>query len=551
MRLHHLFRPLLLAAAATLAACGGSGDGEITPQQADFDIVSGADACGTVGCAADAGGSGGDGGGAGGSGGGGGGDGGGGGLGEMRNVIVTARKPDGTVLDSAPLKDNLVSIYDRAYKGALILEFKDDGSGKGAYFDEGVQYWVPLGSTVLHVLVPRLTHHVSANPLAEAAYQLARQRHGATAVLTADQMTSANNAVRDAFNLRVPAGFRTNDVTNYAVAVPNALFGAPLPNTVSGRYGTLLAALPRAALRFNPGLLSRKPAVVFMDQLVADILDDGVVNASAPGDAYDVSLPELLFDALLDARSAYADGAQPLPTRPAANLCFNPALYGVGSKWELTYRDMLGEGSDSSFSAEVTRQTTFLGNTALEVAISSPILNSVISRSYTDPDLASGIKTYGSIELLPSVESVIASAQTVYNPPTLDTRFLLRPGESVTQSTSGQITFLDVAGQQVGAVQPIQQTVTVTFVGYENITVVAGTFLNACKYETTDSQNGTVETQWIISSGEGVPLKTTSVNLRQEFTDSDEELVGGTVNGRAITPNNPPDTGTAARSRSR
>lgn len=551
MRLHHLLRPLLLAAAVTLAACGGSDDDETAAPQADFDIVSGADACGSTGCAADAGGSGGDGGGAGGSGGGGGGDGGGGGLGEMRNVIVTARKPDGTVLDSAPLKDNLVSIYDRAYKGAFILEFKDDGSGKGAYFDEAVQYWVPLGSTVLHVMVPRLTHHVSANPLAEAAYQLARQRHGATAALTADQMTSANNAVRDAFNLRVPVGYRSNDVTNYAVAVPNALFGAPLPNTVSGRYGTLLAALPRAALRFNPGLLTRKPAIVFMDQLVADILDDGIVNASAAGEAYDFSLPELLFDALLEARSAYGDGAQPLPARPAANLCFNPALYGVGSKWELTYRDLLTDAGDSSFSAEVTRQTTFQGNTALEIAITLPQIQTVVSRSYTDPDLASGIKNYGSEEAFGFGESNIAGARTVYSPPQLDTRFLLRPGESVTQSTTGQITFLDLAGQQVGAVQPIQQTVTVTFVGYEDITVVAGTFRNACKYETTDSQNGTLETQWFISSGEGVPLKTTSVNLRQEFTDTDEELVGGTVNGRAITPNGPPDTGTAARSRSR
>lgn len=531
-RLHRLLGAAGLALTLALAACGGSDDDEAAGPKADFEMIAGADACGS-GCATDAGG--GD-GGVGGDGGGGGGDGAGGGLGEMRNVLVTARKPDGTVLASAKLKDNLVSIYDRQYKGAFILEYKDDGSGNGAYFDEAVQYWVPLGSTTLHVLVPRLTHHVSANPLSEAAYQLARQRHGASAALSAEQMTNANNTVRDAFNARVPLGYRTNDVTNYNVAVPNALFGSELPNTVAGRFGTLMAALPRAALRFNPALLSRKPAVVFMNQLVADILDDEVVNASAaPAEAYDVNLPEQLFDALLEARNAYAAGTQPVPQRAAANLCFNTALFTVGSRWDLTYREMNTDSSDSSFSTEVTRQTTFQGAAALEVAISVPEQQGVISRSYFGPDLTNGISFLGSLENTSAGQNAFVAARTVYTPPLLDDRYLLRPGQTTTLSSTLQTTLLDSAGQPVGEPITTQQSQRVTFVGYEDVEVVAGVFRNACKYETTDDANGTFETQWIISSGEGVPLRTQTVFFQQE-SSSDEQLVRGTVNGRAITP---------------
>ncbi|MFM2067958.1 MAG: hypothetical protein RLZZ584_2867, partial [Pseudomonadota bacterium] len=155
-----------IAAACVLVSCGGGGGGgyggpPVVPVAVEFEVLAGGGACN-----GDCGGDSGDGGGVGS--GADGGDGAGGGLGQMRHVRVLVRKPDGTALGSAVLQGNLVSLYPRTYKGAFILEFVDDGSGTGEYYDEARKAWVSLGGQKLHVLVPSLTHHVSANPLTEA-----------------------------------------------------------------------------------------------------------------------------------------------------------------------------------------------------------------------------------------------------------------------------------------------------------------------------------------------------------------------------------------------
>ena len=50
------------------------------------------------------------------------------------------------MLGSAALDNNLVSLYPRAYTGPIVLEFADDGSGNGAYYDESTKTWLKIGA---------------------------------------------------------------------------------------------------------------------------------------------------------------------------------------------------------------------------------------------------------------------------------------------------------------------------------------------------------------------------------------------------------------------
>jgi hypothetical protein len=545
-----------LCAVLALAACGSSDDEQTNaappPADPEMTMVSGDAACGGGGCGGD----GSDGGGVGS--GADGGDGAGGGLGEMRNIIVTARKPDGTVLASAKLQNNLVSIYDRKYKGAFVLEFADDGSGTGEYFDEGNKAWVRLQGQTLHVMVPLLTHHVSVNPLSEAAYQWAIAKYGSRAALTAERMTLANNTVRDAFNARVPLGYRVSDITNYAQAVSDKTVPGTLANTHAGRYSTLLAALPRAALAFAPGL--RAPALSFARQLVSDVQDDDVVNSSvARPDAYGVDLPARLAEALASARLDYANLSQPAP-QAAPTACFNPAKFVVGTKWALVYDEVAGQdgsfqlatraramsfnglvrrpsltaaaGTESLLNLEVTRITpASFANfpSAVEVKITDKLTAPTSELfSYFGTDFSKGLVYLGF-----DTKGLLSDSQfrilQVNKPAFTSRQFLLGVGETETITITAEQTFLSpVDGSVIVPPQTVQVLQTTRFAGYEDVTVLAGTFKQACKYEQLNPNGGVSSTTWITSSGQGVELKTV------DDTGFISQLKSGTVDGKPV-----------------
>lgn len=528
-----LLRMGALAAAASLVACGGDGGESPDPGGGTigFEIIAGGDACGGGGCGGD-----GSGGGVGGDGGGGSGDGAGGGLGAMRNVRVSARQPDGTKLGSALLQNNLVSIYDRSYKGAFILEFADDGSGTGEYYDEATKSWTRLSGQSLHIVVPRLTHHVSANPLTEAAYQWALNKYGTESALTAARMTEANEVVRAAFNLRVPAEYQVSDITNYATAVSDATAANSLPNTHAGRYGTLLAAMPRAARLFFGGL--PLPALYFTRELVKDMRDDGIVNASvndAEPLAYDASLPELLVEALISARADYGQPAQPNPGG-VPSICFNPALFSVGTKWQLDYTDIVlraplsGQGGVvaqgtllSSLSLEVVRVTTFGGYpSALEIKTVDQ--NQTTSFAYTGTDLTQGLLNYGGTEPT-DFQGIPLNATTVISPASLNRQFLLKVGESETINIDGTTTFYNLDGSVFQVADPTRAQQTTTFVGYEDVTVQGQSYKKSCHYQVVN-QSVTLD-YWYTSGGQGVAVLIVGDGTRSE-------LVSGVVNGQPV-----------------
>lgn len=517
-----------LVAALTISACGGGGDSSPPPPSGpELEVFSGARACGAGGCGGDSAdgsgvGSGGD-----------GGDGAGGGLGAMQFVKVTVTKPDGTVLGSAVLEDNLVSVYPRRYTGPIVLEFADDGSGNGAYFDEGLRDWFKIGSAKFHVLVPALTHHVSANALTEAAYQWAVKTYGSSN-LTAAQMTTANNKVRDAFNKRVPTEYHVTDATNYSVAVSDVTAPNSLPNTHAGRAGTLFAAFPRAALRRTSTL--EAPVLAFIRQLVADMLDDDTINDSdATPDAekaYGVDLPQVLNDAIIEAKAEYGSGEQPSPTPPAATTCFNADLFAVGTTWTLNYQDtdIAGEGGVSDFSQtlEVTRITDFPEAgvaSALEIRADSTVAGtSSTVFNYFGPDISGGIVNYGS-----KSSTVNGSTVTTYTPPYTERTLLLQPDSTDSVHVVGTTNVYDVSGTLVFR-QPLDYIQSTYMVGYDTVTVPAGTFKNACHYSQPDGTTGGKTDFWLTSSGQGIVVLQIDYDANGGIAFK-SELTSGNVNG--------------------
>ncbi len=517
-----------LLTALVMAACGsGGGDPPVDPVTGKpYEVFGGGRACGVDGCGGDSAdgsgvGSGGD-----------GGDGAGGGLGEMRNVLVTVTKPDGTVLGSAALVDNLVSLYPGTYKGEIVLEFADDGTGNGAYYDEGRTVWVPLAGRKLHALIPSLTHHVSVNVLTETAYQWAVRNFPSTN-FTAAQMTTANETIRAAFNLRVPAGYAVTDITNYSVAVSDKTTPGTLPNTHAGRLGTLFAAFPRTGLRRTATLTA--PAIAFADQLLGDVLDDGIINNSnavaAGSEAYGPDLPQVLAETVIEARAAYGSSEQPTPTS-APSTCFNTALFTVGTKWSLTYldTDILREStSTTDETAEATAIKAFLdadGNTvaarALEVKETFPDGSSV--SNYFDPDITGGIKNYGALEIAAGV----GTTWTVYSPAYINRMFLLGVDSTDVIDITATSVFIDINGKRTDIPTTTGRQSTY-FVGYGDVTVPAGTFKNACHYTQPSTGGGEVHL-WLTSSGQGILV------LEQDFDSAGvltfkSELTAGSVNG--------------------
>lgn len=270
----------------------------------EFVVASGGGACGGGGCGGDSG-----------SGVGGGADGSasaGPGLSAMRNVLVTVTKPNGQVLGTAAIgNDYLVSLYPRAYTGAFVVEFADNGTNNGQYFDESLQQWLSLGSQKLRVMVPALTHHISVNPVTEAAYQYAIKLAGSQAGLNSTSMQAANELMRLQLNAKLPQVYQTNDITNYVPPISNASGPGTLSDTHAGRYGAVLAALPIAGSLYDSSLTA--PALAFTRQLTEDMKDDSLFNASATVTtvAYDSAVAAQMNAGLCTAISIWGSAALP------------------------------------------------------------------------------------------------------------------------------------------------------------------------------------------------------------------------------------------------
>lgn len=532
-----LRRGFALSAALLVAGCGGgSGGGSDTtaaiPAAAvEFEVVSGAGACLAGGCGGDN---------ADGSGvgtGSDGGDGAGGGLGTMRNVRVTASKPDGSVLGSATLVDNLVSLYPRSYHGPFVLEFADDGSGTGSYFDEALAAWVPLAGHSLHVMVPVLTHHLSANLLTETAYRWAQAHRGGAGLETV--MVQANTLVRDAFNQRLPAGWALDDITDYAVAVSDTTAANSIPDTHAGRYAVVMAAQALLAHAFDATL--EAPALALADQLLADLEDDGSLNgSSSPRVAYDMTLPQVLGLSIAEAARRW--GAPSMPAVPAniASLCVNPALYEPGASWVLNYQvsDGAGAVTTETDTMVVTGLKPFNGvASALEIVqtVAAPATDATTTARYISPVLDGGVLEYGSLATTSG-----GTTLTVFDEPLLDATITLDPPadrSAVGVVGSATVSQFDAGGALVsGPASASFAHVAGLASAPEPVTTATGRTLDTCHYSLSDrlaAGQPKLRDDWVTASGQGVVVK--SVEYRPDGSVLRTRLlVDGFVDGEPV-----------------
>ena len=312
------FLSVYIVLLSVLAGCGGSGSGPgpvVPPGNQGISMNGGGDACGAQGCSADnIGGTG--------PGGDGSASSAGGSESALRNVNVVAYKPDGTVLGSAPLTNNLVSLFPVNFNGAFILKFVD--SGNGQYWDEAKKDWLSLQGETLHIMVPTLAHHLSVNALTEAAYQLALKQNGSEAALTAALMQRANDTVLAQFNAKLANAYKASDITNFATSIDDTSGPGTLPNTHAGRLSAVLAALPIAAANFNSQLSA--PALSYGRQLIADIVDDGLLNNSVQvsNPAYGASQINQLAAGVCTAIANWGSAAMPSPHSGTAATTATP-----------------------------------------------------------------------------------------------------------------------------------------------------------------------------------------------------------------------------------
>lgn len=227
--------------------------------------------------------------------------------------------------------------------------------------------------------------------------------------------------------------------------------------------------------------------------------------------------------------------ATPVDPSLSAGTCLNPALYRTaGTRTALVY---------SSMASGVAQQVWQFATVAETVACDGKPAGAINVREIvqTNGNPASETRFDGThyvtlsdhrVQLLGTMSRYRSQGHTVTqtimpNPPMTDLDFRLTAGSSTAPLNSVVTASVSPASGQGSAT--FHATGTLIFVGTETITVPAGTFTDACKFEqhvTTGTPR--ITTRW-LAKGSGVVL-------RIESGGTTQQLVSGTLNGVAITP---------------
>ncbi|MCR2745227.1 hypothetical protein [Limnobacter parvus] len=210
----------------------------------------------------------------------------------------------------------------------------------------------------------------------------------------------------------------------------------------------------------------------------------------------------------------------------SASACANSALATIGTTTSYTFRTTAGSTTiNSTVNSEITQRTLFEGNSALEQVSDS---GGVITKSYFD--FANNITTLFGSESNITVSGTQTNTKTVFTPPSTVADLTLQAGGSLMRTESSTTTVSgSAAGFPFSNSSSASQTVTVTFLGIEPVSVPLGTF-QACRFRkeiVNNSQASTVD-EW-IATGSGIVLKNMSGNGVTETT-------AATVNGMPVTP---------------
>jgi hypothetical protein len=234
--------------------------------------------------------------------------------------------------------------------------------------------------------------------------------------------------------------------------------------------------------------------------------------------------------------SSLQGGTSPVidPSLPAA-ACLNTALYSVaGTRTALVYTSESGGTTQQVRQfATVAPATTFNGRAASAINVREIVQASGSPSSEVRFDgthyLALSdhqVQLLGTVSRYRHQGSMVA--QTIaLDPPLSDLDFRLAVGSSSTSTYS--VISASVAPVSGLGSASLNASSAVTFVGFETITVPAGTFPDACKFEqrlTTGSPR--ITTRWLA--------RNSGVVLRVESGATTQTLASGTLNGVAITP---------------
>jgi hypothetical protein len=118
--------------------------------------------------------------------------------------------------------------------------------------------------------------------------------------------------------------------------------------------------------------------------------------------------------------------------------------------------------------------------------------------------------------------------KTVYSPPFVDNQYSLALGSSITQTLAGTATttiHTGVVPDQVTTSAIPASTSTTTYVGQEQVSVIAGTY-SACKYQVTTPGSSDVTTSWFIV-GKGIPVKTTISGSVSQTIEANSVVLNG------------------------
>ena len=216
----------------------------------------------------------------------------------------------------------------------------------------------------------------------------------------------------------------------------------------------------------------------------------------------------------------------------SASECFDPRYLAAGTKSVLNYR-LVENGAvtqTSKTESEIVGPTTFNGRSAIEEKAKVEILTGTgagtkdESRNFL---AVQGLDLLALGSVTQATDSGVTLTQTTVLDPPAVFRFSLSAGQSV---TTNYVATTTTTGLPFGVPPSTSsQSVTYTFLGFEDVSVPAGSFGAACKWLISTTVDGqTVSTtQWITRKG--VPLKSvegTSVT----------ELTSGTVNGGPVGP---------------
>jgi hypothetical protein len=231
---------------------------------------------------------------------------------------------------------------------------------------------------------------------------------------------------------------------------------------------------------------------------------------------------------------------EPPPVVESAAACFSPAAYEIGARASLAYTVSGDQAGSYTSNEELVGQTLFNGVMALErvIALESTVsapfqaqVSMLVKHYSSAPSVTKVITEYGDVSEA-WVNGIPVRITSIARPPYEDPSWTLTKGQSYT----AQIT-IDETSEVAGVPQaPTTMTgvQTITFLGYETVSVPAGTFVNACKWQTSATVEGvtTTGTQWVTASGQGVTVKTFSSD---DFSGSVmTQLTSGTVNGQVV-----------------